>query len=181
MKCGYPSDIALICQYLQVNKSIITNHWVTLQAHIRHFSTNCSICQSHWSPLRKRTCKLTVTSSQQLSIIACYCRNGSLTWHNNIIPKDEIWVKIGGDKGGTSFKMCFQIANVHHPNSKNNTVVFLCYEGDDSTVNLHRVFPLVKEQLAELQKQTWRYSGFLIIHVHRKPIQKYTLSVTYHL
>ena len=38
-------------------------------------------------------------------------RAGRLTWHGDIIPQDEIWIKIGGDKGGGSFKMNFQIAN----------------------------------------------------------------------
>ncbi len=85
-----------------------------------------------------------------------FCRNGSLTWHDNIIPANEVWIKIGGDKGGDSFKMCFQIANTHHPNSKNNTVVFLCFEGNDSAANLRKVLPPVMEQLTKLRKQTWR-------------------------
>ena len=44
-------------------------------------------------------------------------RNGRLTWHNGIIPATEIWVKIGGDKGGGSFKFNFQIVNNVSPNS----------------------------------------------------------------
>ncbi len=35
-----------------------------------------------------------------------------LTWHDGVIPKDEIWVKLGGDKGGGSFKMNYQLLNV---------------------------------------------------------------------
>ena len=45
-----------------------------------------------------------------------------LTWHEGKIPADEIWVKLGGDKGGGSFKMVFQICNVEHPNSPVNRI-----------------------------------------------------------
>jgi hypothetical protein len=31
-------------------------------------------------------------------------------------PDNEIWIKIGGDHGGGSFKMCIQIANILNPN-----------------------------------------------------------------
>ena len=48
-------------------------------------------------------------------------RKNRLIWHDGMIPQDEIWVKIGGDKGGGSFKMSFQICNVSHPNSVENT------------------------------------------------------------
>lgn len=41
-----------------------------------------------------------------------YHRNGRLSWHAERIPEDEIWIKIGGDKGGGTFKMCIQIVNV---------------------------------------------------------------------
>ena len=45
-----------------------------------------------------------------------------LTW-NNAIPEQEVHLKLGGDAGGGSFKMAFQIANLQHPHSKTNTVV----------------------------------------------------------
>ena len=60
-----------------------------------------------------------------------------LTWHNDAIPSQEIWIKIGGDKGGGSFKMNFQIATLLHPNSEHNTCVFSCFEADDTKTNLH--------------------------------------------
>ena len=41
-----------------------------------------------------------------------------LDFHDGNIPDDQIWVKIGGDHGGDSFKLCLQIANVKSPNSK---------------------------------------------------------------
>ena len=37
-------------------------------------------------------------------------RTQALTWHDGSIPRDEIWVKLGGDKGGGSFKMSFQVS-----------------------------------------------------------------------
>lgn len=37
------------------------------------------------------------------------CRAQALTWYDGHIPTDEIWVKLGGDKGGGSFKMSFQV------------------------------------------------------------------------
>ena len=40
-----------------------------------------------------------------------------LTWHNNAIPEDHIWLKVGGDHGGGSFKMSLQIANIQSPNT----------------------------------------------------------------
>ena len=29
---------------------------------------------------------------------------GTLMWHNGVIPETEIWVKLGGDKGGGALK-----------------------------------------------------------------------------
>ena len=40
-----------------------------------------------------------------------------LTWHNNAIPEDQIWLKVSGDHGGGSFKMSLQIANIQSPNA----------------------------------------------------------------
>ncbi len=34
-----------------------------------------------------------------------------LTWHDGLIPSNEVWLKIGGDKGGSSFKMSIQLVN----------------------------------------------------------------------
>ena len=82
-------------------------------------------------------------------------RNGGLTWHG-FIPVDEIWVKIGGDFGGTSFKMCYQIVNTPSPNSTRNTVVFACFEAHDSSANIQRVLPPIMEQVAQLGRMTWR-------------------------
>ena len=44
--------------------------------------------------------------------ITCIYRLNQLTWHNGLIPADEIWLKLGGDKGGSSVKISFQVVNI---------------------------------------------------------------------
>ncbi|KAL5502912.1 hypothetical protein EMCRGX_G009770 [Ephydatia muelleri] len=83
-------------------------------------------------------------------------RTGRLTWHDGVIPASEIWLKLGGDKGGGSFKMNFQIVNVAAPNSVHNTCVFCCFEADDTVTNLHIALDCYKDQVAHLQGMQWR-------------------------
>lgn len=83
------------------------------------------------------------------------CRCNRLTWHDGRIPCDEIWVKLGRDKGGSSF-MSFQIINVMHPNSIQNTCVFAVFEAPDSVFNLHVALDRYSEQVEDLQKSQWR-------------------------
>lgn len=80
------------------------------------------------------------------------CRINRLTWHQGTIPEDEIWVKIGGDKGGGSFKMSFQVANISTPNPPENTIVFLMYEGPDSYANLSITLQRFIDQIGALQE-----------------------------
>ncbi len=81
---------------------------------------------------------------------------GSLTWHE-IIPPEEIWVKIGGDKGGSSMKTSFQICNVRNPNSVQNTCVFAVFQAPDTSTNLHVALDRFTDQIASLQRAMWRY------------------------
>ncbi len=81
---------------------------------------------------------------------------GRLTWHDGLIPESEIWLKIGGDKGGSSFKMAFQICNVLHPNSPENTCVFCAFEAPDNRTNIHIGLQGFREQVDELGTKTWR-------------------------
>ena len=74
-----------------------------------------------------------------------------------MIPQDEIWVKIGGDKGGGSFKMSFQICNVPHPNSVQNTSVITAFQAGDSAINLHVALDRYKDQVKDLNGMKWRY------------------------
>ena len=61
---------------------------------------------------------------------------GILSWHDGALPDDEVWIKIGGDHGGGSFKMSFQLANVKSPNATRNTVPFVVFAAPDSASNL---------------------------------------------
>lgn len=81
-----------------------------------------------------------------------------LTWHNGAIPEDEIWVKLGGDKGGGTFKMNFQVCNVLHPNSPANTCVFCIFVAYDSVTNLHIGLDRYTEEISLLQKKKWMYT-----------------------
>ena len=82
-----------------------------------------------------------------LIIVGYHFRNGRLTW-NNAIPENEVHIKLGGDAGGGSFKMAFQIANLRHPNSKTNTVVFAMFHAKDSWAMKY------KEQVNTLKEAT---------------------------
>ena len=86
-----------------------------------------------------------------------YNKEGKLTWHNDTIPQDEIWVKVGGDHGGGSFKLTLQIANIANPNSKHNTCLFLISNCKDIPENLRRLLGLFDEQFTTLQTTTWRH------------------------
>ena len=77
-------------------------------------------------------------------------RVGRLT-QPEFVPSDEVWVKLGGDKGGSSFKMNFQIVNVQ------NTCVFTAFEAPDSKTNLHLTLTRYHEAVKHMQTYTWRY------------------------
>lgn len=76
-------------------------------------------------------------------------------WHDGQ-PLDEIWLKIGGDKGGGSFKLMLELANTQNPNSKLNTIVLCAFQASDSAVNLHIALDRYKDQLDTISKTTWR-------------------------
>jgi len=81
-----------------------------------------------------------------------------LTWRDGAIPEDEVWVKVGGDHGDDSFKLCFQIVNVAHPNSLENTVPFLVFVAKDSASNLATLLKPYHQELLALAsgKVTWK-------------------------
>ena len=84
-----------------------------------------------------------------------------LTWHNIIIPTHEIWLKIGGDKGGSSFKASLQLLNVDKPNSVKNSCVFTLFEAPDSVLNLHIALDQYNAAISDLQTSKWRYINVL--------------------
>ncbi len=65
-----------------------------------------------------------------------------LTWHNNSIPADELWLKLGGHG---SFKFNMQLCNV----TEEYMPYPMCMAGD-CTTNLHTVLDMYKEQVREL-------------------------------
>ena len=71
------------------------------------------------------------------------------------IPKDEIHVKIGGDHGGGSFKMSYQIASVMHPNKLENTVIFSISTNKDSRANLRICLERFKTHITKLNEIKW--------------------------
>lgn len=73
-----------------------------------------------------------------------------------MIPKDEIWVKIGGDKGGGSFKMAFQVGNLKNPNAKFNTIVYTAFEAPDNPYNIQVGLGRYTNDVKCLQENKWR-------------------------
>lgn len=75
-----------------------------------------------------------------------------------MIPSDELWLKLGGDKGHGSFKLSLQLCNVEHPNSqKNSCLLSMCMAGD-STTNLHTSLDMYKDQISEIEGMDLRYT-----------------------
>ena len=102
----------------------------------------------------KQSQLLPIAVNYSLIRVGYHFRNGRLTW-NNAIPENEVHIKLGGDAGGGSFKMAFQIANLRHPNSKTNTVVFAMFHAKDSWANLKTALMKYKEQVNTLKEATW--------------------------
>ena len=88
-------------------------------------------------------------------LLDMYYQNGRLTWDTNGIPEDEVWIKIGGDHGGGSFKLCLQVLNIASPNATNNTHVILCFTEKDLRTNLDNVLSTYKNQIKQLQLMSW--------------------------
>ena len=102
-----------------------------------------------------------VVSIEDLDSFVCnlldeYDNKGRLSWHNETIPEGEIWVKVGGDHGGGSFKVSLQIANMECPNSGDNTHMILNVECADSHKNLNIILAPLKKKLRQLEKTKWR-------------------------
>ena len=80
-----------------------------------------------------------------------------ITWDKGM-PEGEVWVKLGGDKGGSCMKVQAQLCNVPTPNSPKNTSVFTAFEAPDTVTNLHIALERYKDQVIQLQSLTWRYN-----------------------
>ncbi len=78
-----------------------------------------------------------------------------LTWDTNGIPNDELWIKIGGDHGGGSFKICLQVLNTHSPNSPANTIVVLAFSARDYVSNIQIALQPFAEDIKTLKRMIW--------------------------
>ena len=76
---------------------------------------------------------------------------GGLTSHGGSIPEDEIWIKLGGDKGQGSFKFNMQLVNTKNPNSVKKTMLLSVFNAGDSTTNLHIALDRYREHIDECQ------------------------------
>ena len=63
---------------------------------------------------------------------------------------------MGGDKGGGTFKMVFQIVNTRTPNSPASTCVFSIFEAPDTVTNLKVVGDRFGQEIGDLEKHTWK-------------------------
>ena len=100
------------------------------------------------------------TCTQNLTWPIVTRAEGNLTWHDGNIPSNELWIKLGGDKGRGSFRFNLQLCNVEHPNSLKNTVLVSVFKTDDSTTNLHTALDMYKDHVTELQGMPLKYGFF---------------------
>ena len=89
------------------------------------------------------------------NLLDSYDEKKALVWPTNI-PENEIWIKIGGDHGGGSFKLALQIANLQNPNSSSSTHLIQIAECKDSASNLHTLLFPLKQRLEDLKKLKWK-------------------------
>ena len=59
-------------------------------------------------------CNVVVSTS-----MSSFNSEGTLTWHDGVIPGNEVWIKLGGDNGSGAFKMNsnFKLLIPVHPTS----------------------------------------------------------------
>ena len=79
-----------------------------------------------------------------------YEEQHKLVW-NEGMPENEVWIKIGGDHGGSSFKLCLPVCNVEKPNSNENTVAFCCMPAKDLYPNLESLASIYADEIFKLQ------------------------------
>eukprot|EP00117_Sycon_ciliatum_P000960 scpid48110/ scgid3364/ len=90
-----------------------------------------------------------------LHYLQLYDAAKQLTWRNGTIPATEVWIKLGGDHGGHSFKFVMQVANLEHPNSIHNTIPVCVFEAVDTPANIETALGRYREQIVQLQQTQW--------------------------
>ena len=90
--------------------------------------------------------------------------NDQLDWHQDsstgCLPLDKIILKIGGDKGRGSMKMCMQLCNVKAANSPENTKVVCAFEANDTYANLAIALDGIAQQLDQLDGLSWEHGAY---------------------
>ncbi|KAJ8018545.1 hypothetical protein HOLleu_43399 [Holothuria leucospilota] len=66
--------------------------------------------------------------------------------------QEKIWIKIGGDKGGSTTKLAMQVVNIPGCNSPHNTHLLGMFEATDSIENLHSIFGSFTDEFISMQK-----------------------------
>ena len=72
---------------------------------------------------------------------------------------DSIWLLFSGDKGGSSMKFMFSIANDVKNGSVDNNHIFCMYSASDCLSNMWKVFYPLIQQIEALQKEEYRLDG----------------------
>ncbi len=83
--------------------------------------------------------------------VKSHIENNTFITNHPVIPNDELYIKIGGDKGGGSMKFTFQIMNVQNPNSRDNTIIFNLFEAPDTYSNIKQALHFNLEQINQLE------------------------------
>ncbi|EDO29775.1 predicted protein [Nematostella vectensis] len=71
--------------------------------------------------------------------------------------------KVGGDKGGESIKLLFEIVNLKNPNSSKNSVVFSTFEAPDCAHNMELGVQRYMMDTEDLEKKPWRNKQIKVI------------------
>ena len=80
-----------------------------------------------------------------------------ITWHDEKIPKDEVWLKIGGDHGKNSLKLTMEVVNTIKPNSQGNTIVIGIASVKDTYENIKSFLNTgILDDLVQLKNQKWK-------------------------
>ena len=89
-----------------------------------------------------------------VDLITKYDQNGKQNCDHGI-PDDEIWVKVGGDHGGGSFKLAVQVCNLNNPNSRLDMIAFTCCKAKDYYQNLKDICSYFASDINSLSQVTW--------------------------
>ena len=99
--------------------------------------------------------RVTNLTSFVIDLITKYNEHDQLNWERGI-PDYEIWVKLGGDHGGGSFKLAVQVCNLDNRNSKLNTIAFACCKAKDYYQNLKDICCHYISDINCLSQATWK-------------------------